>query len=146
MFFQKPFQVPSASSFSETRHSSSLRLPSNLAEEDLGLFSPPSSPEAPASEERKGKHVCTKMEETSRNSISSSLDTLRGASGSSAKTAASPSKPVKGGENWDDEIDDLLGDDSDEEVCIKRVLFQHQPTSFRSATLPLEASPRHLQR
>ena len=122
MFFQKPFQVPSASSFSETRHSSSLRLPSNLAEEDLGLFSPPSSPEAPASEERKGKNVCTKMEETSRNSISSSLDTLRGASGSSAKTAASPSKPVKG-DNWDDEIDDLLGDDSDEEVCVYVMIF-----------------------
>merc|ERR1719341_1361280 len=74
-------QVPSsrASSFSETRRHASI-----LAEEDLGLFSPPSSPEAPASEESKGKNVCPKIGETSRNSISSSLNTLRGASGSSA--------------------------------------------------------------
>ena len=100
-----------------------MRHPSSVAEEDLGLFSPPSSPEAPALEERKGKNVLPKMEETpqSSSSISSSLDTLGGASGvgPSPKTSASPSKPVKGGDNWEsDDIDDLLGDDSDEEVCM----------------------------
>ena len=137
MFFQKPFQVPSASSFSETRRSSSLRLPSNLAEEDLGLFSPPSSPEASASEESEVKNVCPKVEEASRSSISSSLDCLRGASGSSVKTAVSPSKPVKGGDNWDDEIDDLLGDDSDEEVCVYK-----KEKEFLSNTNPLLSGRR----
>ena len=90
-------------------------------EEDLGLFSPPSSPEAPAPEEPapEDRKVFSKVEETPQSSISSSLDTLRGASGSSsAKTSASPSKPGKGGDNWECEIDDLLGDDSDEEVWI----------------------------
>ena len=88
-------------------------------EEDLGLFSPPSSPEVPAlSQERKVKKVLLKVEATPQRSISSSLDNLRGAaSGStSAKTSASPSKLGKGGDNWECEIDDLLGDDSDEEV------------------------------
>ena len=80
------------------RRSSSMHHPSSVAEEDLGLFSPPSSPEAPALEERKGKNGLSKMEETpqSSSSISFSLDTLGSASGvgPSAKTSASPSKKV----------------------------------------------------
>ena len=126
VFFQKSFQVPplttSSLSSQETRPASSLRhtAASNLlAEEDLGLFSPPSSPEVPASsEERTIKKVLLKAEATSHSSISSSLDNLGGgASGcTSGKTSASPGKPGKGGDSWECEIDDLLGDDSDEEV------------------------------
>ena len=93
--------------------SQQMRPPNLLAEEDLGLFSPPSSPEAPALEERKVKksRVLPKMEATPQNSSS-----YGSASGSSSKSSSSPSKPAKGGDSWECEIDDLLGDDSDEEV------------------------------
>ena len=98
------------SNFSEMRPSRSLHrhtLYNVLPDEEFGLFSPPSSPEAPASEERKSEKVLPKVE----SSLSSSGES------STAKTSGSPSKSVKGGDNWECEIDDLLGDDSDDEVC-----------------------------
>ena len=64
-------------------------------------------------EERKSKksRVLPQVEAAPKNSSSHG-----GASGSSSKSSSSPSKPAKGGDNWECEIDDLLGDDSDEEV------------------------------
>ena len=132
MCLQNFLQVPSLSGSSllphEMRLSSSLPYQnSNLsAEEDLGLFSPPSSPEAPALEETKNKksRALPKVEATSHSRIPSSShdDTLQGASGSSTKTVTSPSNSAKGGDNWECEIEDLLGDDSDEEVYGSPVL------------------------
>ena len=134
MILKNLLQVPSLSGSSllsqELRPTNSLPYQnSNLsaAEEDLGLFSPPSSPEAPALEKTKGKksRVLPKVEATPQSSIpSSSHDTLQ--SKANTKSSSSPIKPAKGGDTWECEIEDLLGDDSDEEVIgylLERLLF-----------------------
>ena len=83
-------------------------LPSD--DEDLGLFSPPPSPgrSAPVQPE------VSPTEPAPQNSGFSSFPAQHmGGGGTSSKISVSPNKKA---DDWDSDIDDLLGDDSDDEV------------------------------
>ena len=83
-------------------------LPSD--DEDLGLFSPPPSPGRSASDQPE----VSPTEPAPQNSgFSSSPAQHVGGGGTSSKVSVSPNKKA---DDWDSDIDDLLGDDSDDEV------------------------------
>ena len=79
-------------------------------DEDLGLFSPPPSPGRSAPDQPEvsptepAPHNC---------GFSSSPAQHVGGGGTSSKVSVSPNKKA---DDWDSDIDDLLGDDSDDEV------------------------------
>ena len=83
-------------------------LPSD--DEDLGLFSPPPSPGRSAPDQ---PEVSPTEPAPQSSGFSSSPAQHVGGGGTSSKVSVSPNKKA---DDWDSDIDDLLGDDSDDEV------------------------------
>ena len=88
-------------------------LPSD--DEDLGLFSPPPSPGRSAPNQLE---VSPTEPAPQSSGFSSSPAQHVGGGGTSSKISVSPNKKA---DDWDSDIDDLLGDDSDDEVHIKNI-------------------------
>ena len=83
-------------------------LPSD--DEDLGLFSPPPSPGRSAPDQ---VEVSPTEPALQNSGFSSSPAQHAEGGGTSSKVSVSPNKKA---DDWDSDIDDLLGDDSDDEV------------------------------